>query len=77
MVKQISSNGQGASMGEQLLIGQKEIVEFTRRNWRVIKVLIETKGFPAVKVGGRWESDTELIREWRRKQILGGQDASQ
>jgi len=58
-------------MGEQVLIGKKEIEKFTQRNWRVIKLLIETKGFPAVKLGGRWESDTELIRQWRKKQILG------
>jgi len=57
-------------MGEQVLIGKKEIAKFTQRNWRVIKVLIETKGFPAIKLGGRWESDAELIRQWRRKQIL-------
>jgi len=62
-------------MGEQVLIGKKAIEKFTQRNWRVIKVLIETKGFPAVKLGGRWESDTELIRQWRKKQILGAKKA--
>jgi hypothetical protein len=32
---------------------------------------IKEEGFPAKKLSGIWESDTELISEWRRKQILG------
>ena len=63
-------------MGDQALIGKKEIEECARRNWRVIKVLIETKGFPAIKVGGRWESDTELIRQWRHEQIKNAKKSS-
>ena len=76
MVNKLHQTNKELSMGDQVLIGIKEIEEYARRNWRVIKVLIDTKGFPAVKVGGRWESDPELIKQWRQEQITNARKSS-
>lgn len=51
------------------LTGKKEIVRHTGRSWQIVRKWIEHRGFPAVKVDGRWESDAQMIIEWRRKQI--------
>ena len=56
-------------MERQILVGREEIAEYVKRSWRTIKRWIDTEGFPAKKMGRRWESDAGLIQEWRRKQI--------
>lgn len=33
--------------------------------------MIKECGFPAKKLGGIWESDRDIIKEWRRKYISG------
>lgn len=56
-------------MGGNILQGRKAIVEHVGRPWSKIKVWVKKKGFPAANMDGRWESDTELILQWRREQI--------
>jgi hypothetical protein len=46
------------------------IKAFVKRSWRKIKDWILKEGFPAKKIDGVWESDAELIREWKRRRIL-------
>lgn len=55
----------------QLLSGKKEICNFVRRSWKTVEEWIATRGFPAAKINGMWESDGEMITSWRRKQIAG------
>lgn len=57
-------------MKNTALCGRDEIETYTRRSWKVIKKWLK-KGFPAKKIDGQWESDTELITRWRRDQIAG------
>ena len=52
------------------LHGMKEICGYSNRSEPTILEWIKTKGFPAVKVRGCWESDTDLIDGWRKEQIL-------
>ena len=51
------------------LVGKKDICAYAQRSWITVKRWIQKKGFPARKIDGRWESDTELIDEWKRAQI--------
>ena len=53
------------------LSGMNEIAGYMRRSAVTILKLIRTQDFPAVKVGGVWESDKGLIDQWRREQITG------
>jgi hypothetical protein len=56
-------------MGDNFLQGRDAIAEFTGRRWAVILRWIREKGFPATKLGGVWESEREMITQWRREQI--------
>lgn len=51
------------------LAGMKSICAYFNRSESTVLMLIRTAGFPAKKIGGIWESTTELIDEWRRKKI--------
>ena len=51
------------------LVGKKEITAYSRRSWITVKRWILTGNFPATKIDGVWESDTELIDEWKRTKI--------
>ena len=55
---------------KRILTGSKEIQEFVGRSWAVIYKWTKERDFPARKIDGVWESDTELIMEWRKKQII-------
>jgi len=52
------------------LSGMKEICNFVNRSESTVLDLIRLENMPAGKVGGIWESDTELIDTWRQKQIM-------
>lgn len=54
------------------LSGMKQICEYIRRSECTVLSLVRTEGFPAKKIGGIWESDTELIDEWRKGNIVNG-----
>jgi hypothetical protein len=51
------------------LSGMKEICDYYKRSEPTILKLIRDEGFPAIKIAGAWESDTDFIDRWRRKQI--------
>lgn len=51
------------------LPGMKSIAQYCNRSESTILLWIRTIGFPATKFSGSWESDTELIDEWRKKII--------
>lgn len=46
-----------------------EILKFMRCGWPRLKYLIDNENFPAVKIGGQWTSDKEMINEWRKEKI--------
>ncbi len=52
------------------LSGMKEITDHCKRSESTILKLIREEKFPAEKVGGIWESDTDLIDDWRKKLIV-------
>ena len=70
----ISPSGSGdygqESEAAVFLTGRKQIAEFVGRSWDAVLRWIYERNFPARKMGGVWESDEELVREWRRNQIL-------
>lgn len=55
-----------------------EICAFCSYSEATVKELIAESGFPAVKIGGTWESSKMLVEEWRRNHIRAklGQDIS-
>lgn len=57
-------------MADNLLTGRKRIQAFVGRSWQTVLRWIDEEGFPARKLDGIWESDVELVLEWRQKQIL-------
>jgi len=56
------------------LTGRKAIVNYVGRSWQTIKHWIDTQAFPAIFFCGRWESDTDLIDQWKRAQITKATD---
>ena len=52
------------------LTGMAEIAAYMRRSEATVLTWIRTLDFPARKIGGMWESDTELADQWRIKQVL-------
>lgn len=51
------------------LPGMKKIAAYCDRSEATILQWIRTLEFPAAKFTGSWESDTDLIDEWRKDQI--------
>jgi hypothetical protein len=49
-----------------MLNGMKEICNFTSRAETTVLKWFREYNFPAKKVGGRWISDTEMIKKWYR-----------
>jgi hypothetical protein len=47
------------------------ICGYTNRSESTILIWIRTLDFPAKKITGCWESDTDLIDTWRKKMING------
>ena len=54
------------------LSGMKAICQHMKKSDVTILKLVREEGFPAKKIGGTWESDTELIDRWRRVKIAKG-----
>ncbi len=48
------------------LSGMNEISQYVRRSHDTVLNWIRTRDFPAKKIGGVWESDRELIDDWRK-----------
>jgi len=51
------------------LSGMKQISRHCNRSEATILEWIRSRAFPAVKITGSWESDTEKIDQWRKLQI--------
>jgi predicted DNA-binding transcriptional regulator AlpA len=51
------------------LSGMKQICLHCNRSESTILAWIRERDFPAAKITGSWESDTERIDKWRKKQI--------
>ena len=56
------------------LVGMKQICDYYGRSEASILRLILNDGFPASKVLGVWESDKELIDQWRKENIRNQTD---
>lgn len=56
-------------MAKNMLLGMKAIADFTGRDRATIMKWIEKENFPAAKVDGRWESNTNLIEDYQRRRI--------
>lgn len=56
------------------LQGMKAICDYTNRSESTILIWIRTLAFPAIKITGSWESDSDLIDEWRKSQIKNGEN---
>lgn len=54
---------------QTILTGKKMIMTFVGRSWATVLTWIRERNFPARKIDGIWESDTDLIIEWRKKEI--------
>jgi len=54
---------------EKILVGMQEIEKYTGRPANTIKQWIRDNNFPAIKINGRWESNTELIDAYQRRRI--------
>ncbi|MBW2342516.1 MAG: hypothetical protein JRF53_00625 [Deltaproteobacteria bacterium] len=54
------------------LNGMGEITNYYGFSAPTILALIRHRGFPANKLSGIWASDTGLIDQWRKDQILNG-----
>ncbi len=65
----VGGNGDERAGQNKILSGQDEISVYCGRCWRVVIRWIKDLNFPAVKIDGRWESDKDLIVEWRKRQI--------
>jgi hypothetical protein len=46
------------------------ICHYCNRSESTILIWIRTLDFPAVKIPGGWEADTDLIDEWRKNTII-------
>ena len=51
------------------LVGMKAICNYMARSESTMLTIIRDLDFPAKKICGIWESDTELADKWRIKQI--------
>ena len=52
-----------------MLMGMKEIANYTGRDRATVMKWIKSENFPAAKVDGRWESNTDLIDDYQRRRI--------
>jgi len=51
------------------LSGLEEIAQYARRSKATVQDWIRNEGFPAAKLGHVWESDKEMIDQWKRDRI--------
>lgn len=53
----------------QELLGLKSICAYLGKSENTVRRLIREQGLPAAKIGGEWQSNELLIREWRLKKM--------
>ncbi len=51
------------------LSGLEEIAQYTRRSKATVLDWIKSAGFPAAKLGHVWESDKDMVDQWKRDRI--------
>ena len=51
------------------LSGMEEIAQYTRRSKATVLDWIKNAGFPAAKLGHVWESDKDMIDQWKKERI--------
>jgi len=51
------------------LTGMKAICKYVNRSEPSVLMMVRKYDFPAGKIEGIWESDTEIIDAWRRDQV--------
>ena len=54
----------------KVLIGKKQIQQYTKRGWRVIQQRIDNEGFPAKFMFGAWEAHTDAVDKWTVDQYV-------
>ena len=59
----------GAIKPSTNLSGLEEIAQYARRSKATVLGWIKNEGFPAAKLGHVWESDREMIDQWKRDRI--------
>ena len=52
------------------LSGMKDICDYIHRSEATVLEWIRVRGLPATKLGGIWESDSDLIDQWKKGMIL-------
>ncbi|MHC1701504.1 MAG: hypothetical protein AB9900_11055 [Humidesulfovibrio sp.] len=61
-----------ATASSTALSGMTAICTYVGRSEKTVLDWIRFEAMPASKIGGVWESDKELIDDWRRKRIVAG-----
>lgn len=54
---------------KKMLFGLEEIAFYFESSPNTIRHLVRKENFPAVKLNGRWESNTELIDKYQQKRV--------
>lgn len=65
--KKKQESGKAPDSKNNDLIGMKDICDYVNRSSPTVLSMIRDMGFPAVKVGGIWESSRGKIAEWRER----------
>lgn len=55
-------------MEDRIIRGRRAIQELVGRSWPTIEGWMK-EGAPIVMVDGHWETDKELLYQWRRRRI--------
>jgi len=58
-----------AAKNSKILVNMSEISAYAGRPANTIKAWVKEHNFPAVKIDGRWESNTELIDNFQKRRI--------
>lgn len=65
-----AGKGRGGKVTTKSLTGKKRIACYANRSWATVLKWIKDDHFPATKIDGIWESDKEMIDNWKKNKIL-------
>lgn len=54
---------------KKILVSIEAIAKYFGRSKNTVKDLVKSDNFPAVKIDGRWESNTELVDTYQRNRV--------
>lgn len=57
---------------KKVLVGMEAIGFYCGRSSKIIKKLVKENNFPAIKICGRWESNTDLVDRWQHNLVANG-----